>query len=132
MRKKLAAKPEIADLIVPKDFAVGCCRPTPGNGYLEALCEDNVSVVSSDIVSFTSKGIQTADGTEHEFDVIVCATGFDVSWRPHYPTIGRNGVSLGDHWKDVPETYLSVTVAGFPNYISKLPIHIEPRGQHVC
>ncbi|KAF7555614.1 hypothetical protein G7046_g6521 [Stylonectria norvegica] len=117
MRAKLASKPEIADLIVPKNFAVGCRRPTPGNGYLEALCKENVTVVSSSIEEITPKGIKTADGVEHEFDVIVCATGFDVSWRPHYPTIGRDGISLSDYWRDIPNTYLSITVANFPNYI---------------
>ncbi|KAJ4247535.1 hypothetical protein NW762_013215 [Fusarium torreyae] len=116
MRAKLAKKPEIADIIVPKNFAVGCRRPTPGNGYLEALCEDNVTVVSNGITEITPKGMKTADGVEHEFDVIVCATGFDVSWRPHYPTIGRNGVSLSKYWQDVPNTYLSLGVANMPNY----------------
>lgn len=119
MRTKLSRKPEIADVIVPKDFAVGCRRPTPGNGYLEALCADNVTVVSNSISEITSKGIKTEDGAEHEFDIIVCATGFDVSWRPHYPTIGRNGVDLSDYWRDVPNTYLSLGVAHFPNYFSK-------------
>ncbi|KAH7232766.1 steroid monooxygenase [Fusarium tricinctum] len=116
MRAKLAKKPEIADIIVPKNFAVGCRRPTPGNGYLEALCEDNVTVVSKGITEITPKGMKTADGVEHEFDVIICATGFDVSWRPHYPTIGRNGVSLSKYWQDVPNTYLSLGVANMPNY----------------
>ena len=36
MRERLAAKPEIADFLVPS-FAVGCRRTTPGPGYLEAL-----------------------------------------------------------------------------------------------
>lgn len=121
MRTKLASRPDIADLIVPKNFAVGCRRPTPGNGYLESLCEENVTVVSSSITEITPGGIRTADGVEHEVDIIVCATGFDVSWRPHYPTIGRNGISLSDYWRDIPQTYLSLTVADFPNYISKLP-----------
>ncbi|KAF9631097.1 putative flavin-binding monooxygenase protein [Lasiodiplodia theobromae] len=117
MRRKLSAKPEIADMIVPTDFAVGCRRPTPGNGYLEALCEDNVTVVSQSIHEITEKGIKTADGVEHEFDIIVCATGFDVSWRPKYPTIGRGGRSLSEEWKDIPNTYLSISVPHFPNYL---------------
>lgn len=117
MRRKLAKKPEIADTIIPKNFAVGCRRPTPGNGYLEALCEDNVTVVSQSIQEITPKGIRTADGEEHEFDIIVCATGFDVSWKPAYPTIGRENRSLSDEWKDIPNTYLSVTVPHFPNYL---------------
>lgn len=117
MRRKLAKKPEIGDHIIPKDFAVGCRRPTPGNGYLEALCEGNVSVVRESITAITPRGIRTADGVEHEFDVLICATGFDVSWRPSYPTIGRDGRSLSEEWKDIPNTYLSVTVPHFPNYL---------------
>jgi cation diffusion facilitator CzcD-associated flavoprotein CzcO len=118
MRTRLAKKPEIADLIVPTNFAVGCRRPTPGAGYLEALCEDNVTVVSQSIQEITQKGVKTADGVEHEFDVIVCATGFDVSWKPAYPTIGRDSHSLSEDWAEIPSTYLSITVPHFPNYMS--------------
>jgi cation diffusion facilitator CzcD-associated flavoprotein CzcO len=123
MRTKLADRPEIADSIVPKDFAVGCRRPTPGNGYLEALCSENTEVFSQSIEEVTPKGIMTADGVEHEVDVIVCATGFDVSWRPSYPTIGRESRSLSEEWENIPRTYLSITVPHFPNYLSE-PLRI--------
>jgi cation diffusion facilitator CzcD-associated flavoprotein CzcO len=119
MRRKLAPKPEIAEAIIPKDFAVGCRRPTPGNGYLEALCEDNVEVVLDDIVEITPNGIKTADDKEHKVDIIICATGFDVSWKPAYPTIGRGNRSLSEEWKDIPSTYLSISVPYFPNYLSE-------------
>lgn len=46
----------------------------------------------------------------------MCATGFDVSYRPPYPIVGLNGTSLADKWKDEPESYLSVACAEFPNY----------------
>ncbi|GLA32505.1 hypothetical protein AnigIFM63326_000714 [Aspergillus niger] len=117
MRSKLARRPEIADHIVPKNFSVGCRRPTPGNGYLEALCSQNTEVVSESVSEITPKSIRTSDGVEHEVDVIVCATGFDVSWRPSYPTIGREARSLSEQWKDIPRTYLSITVPNFPNYL---------------
>lgn len=119
MRRKLAAKPELAEAIIPKDFAVGCRRPTPGNGYLEALCQDDVDIVLGGIAEITPEGIKTADGKEHKVDIIVCATGFDVSWKPAYPTIGRGGKSLSEEWKDIPSTYLSITVPNFPNYLSE-------------
>lgn len=48
--------------------------------------------------------------------LVVCATGFDVSHRPHYPIIGRNGVDLAEQWKDEPESYMSVAAADMPNY----------------
>lgn len=57
MRSKLARRPEIADHIVPKDFAVGCRRPTPGNGYLEALCSQNTAVVSESISEIDRKSV---------------------------------------------------------------------------
>lgn len=46
----------------------------------------------------------------------MCATGFDVSHRPHYPIVGQNGISLAEKWADEPESYLSVATSGFPNY----------------
>ena len=119
MKRKLAAKPEIAKAIIPNDFAVGCRRPAPGNGYLEALCEENVDVILDGIDEITPEGIKTVDGQEHKVDIIICATGFDVSWRPYYPTIGRDERSLSEEWKEVPSTYLSITVPHFPNYLSQ-------------
>ena len=47
---------------------------------------------------------------------MVCATGFDVSFRPHYPTIGRDGVDLRAKWGSAPESYFSVAAADMPNY----------------
>ena len=44
MKKRLERKPWIGDVLIPT-FHVGCRRTTPGAGYLEALCEDNVDVV---------------------------------------------------------------------------------------
>lgn len=119
MRTKLAARPEIADLLVP-DFAVGCRRPTPGNGFLEALVADNVQVVSNPITRIEERGIVTADGTVHEVDAIVCATGFDVSLKPRFPFTGRNGADLGKRWAaSPPEAYMGVMVDDHPNYFSE-------------
>lgn len=36
--------------VVP-DFAVGCRRVTPGLGYLEALCEDNVGALKPKVIT---------------------------------------------------------------------------------
>lgn len=118
MRKKLEDRPWVADVIVPTDFAVGCRRPTPGNGYLEALCHDKVTVVPAGIASIDGTGIVDAKGVHHEVDVIICATGFDVSWRPRYPLIGKGGLDLRDAWANGPDNYLSVTVPNFPNFYS--------------
>lgn len=94
-------------------------RFTPGDGFLEALVADNTTVVTEDIECVTPTGIRTIDGTEYEVDAIVCATGFDVSQRPTFPVIGRDGLDLRDFWEEEPINYLSVAAPGFPNYFSK-------------
>jgi cation diffusion facilitator CzcD-associated flavoprotein CzcO len=90
---------------------------TPGYGYLEALAKPNVQVVTSGIQKVTGNGIVDNDGKLHEVDVIVTATGYDTSFVPRFPIIGRNNVNLQDKWrKEGPAAYLSCAVPGFPNY----------------
>lgn len=67
---------------------------------------DNAIVCSIDCI--TPKGIRTVDGVEREVDVIVCATGFDVSWRPRFRFVGRNGFELDAAWAEEPRSYLSI------------------------
>ncbi|KAJ9646718.1 hypothetical protein H2204_000410 [Knufia peltigerae] len=115
MRERLSAKPEVADQLIPK-FNVGCRRITPGTGYLEALASKNVDVHFGGVSRITQSGLEMEDGTMLEVDAIVCATGFDTSFKPAFPLIGPNGHDLRDVWKDEPPSYLSVGAAGFPNY----------------
>ncbi|KAI2467497.1 cyclohexanone monooxygenase [Annulohypoxylon bovei var. microspora] len=123
MRAKLAQKPSLADHLIPK-FAFGCRRPTPGNGYLEALTSDNVDPVFTPIEEVTSTGLRTTDGHHYEVDALVCATGFNVSFRPRFPLIGLEGENLQDRWtKNTPKSYLSMMVDGFPNYFTSLGPH---------
>jgi cation diffusion facilitator CzcD-associated flavoprotein CzcO len=97
---------------------VGCRRATPGPGYLEAFKRDNVSLVTGAIQSIEPAGIRTKDGILHEFDTIVCATGFDVSHRPPFPLVGRNGLSLAQAWEKEPLSYLSLCASQFPNFFT--------------
>ncbi|KAK4704328.1 hypothetical protein P7C70_g1880, partial [Phenoliferia sp. Uapishka_3] len=116
MEKKLKTKPEILSTIIPT-FPVACRRLTPGPGYLEALVEDNAGFVSSPIKTITATGIETVDGVHREYDTIICATGFDTSYKPRTPIIGRNGVNVQDLWADIPTSYLSIAIGpDHPNY----------------
>ncbi|KIW85166.1 hypothetical protein Z517_00556 [Fonsecaea pedrosoi CBS 271.37] len=117
MAKKLSGRKDLIEKMVPTNYAVGCRRPTPGNGYLECLTNDEkCEVTFSPIQEITEDSIITTDGKERKIDVLVCATGFDVSFRPRYPIVGQRGIDLRDAWKDQPYTYLSATVPDFPNY----------------
>jgi hypothetical protein len=104
------------DKMIPKNFNVACRRPTPGNGYLEALNGEKTTVFAEDIGSITPRGFTTMDGTEHEVDVIICATGFDTSYRPRFPIIGLDGTTLAKRWEKFPASYLGLGTSNFPNY----------------
>ncbi|KAK2750270.1 hypothetical protein FQN55_002417 [Onygenales sp. PD_40] len=108
---------KIAEALIP-NFPVGCRRQTPGPGYLEALLQPNVDLRWDDIGKITQKGILTKTGEELEFDAIVCATGFDTSFRPPFPVIGCNAANLAEQWKNMPEAYFGITVPNFPNYFT--------------
>ncbi|PSR70625.1 hypothetical protein PHLCEN_2v13485 [Hermanssonia centrifuga] len=119
MLKRLAKKPWIADHLVP-DFGVACRRLTPGPGYLEALCEDNVDFIPTHIKRVTEAGIETVDGKHQDLDVIICATGYDTSFKFPFPIVGRNGIDIRSKWSPYPKTYLATCVDGFPNWFFSL------------
>ncbi len=89
---------------------------TPGTGYLEALTKDNAELVTDLIAEITETGILTVDGKHREFDAIIMATGFDVSFKPRWLQIGREGRSLAEEWSDEPKSYFSLAVTGHPNH----------------
>ncbi|TKX18371.1 flavin-binding monooxygenase-like protein 7 [Elsinoe australis] len=115
MKERLGNDEELAQKLTP-DWEVGCRRATPGPGYLEAFTRDNVRLVTEGIERIDETGLWTKDGEKHDFDVIICATGFDVSHRPPWPLIGRRGKTLGEEWAEEPLSYLSVMAGGFPNF----------------
>lgn len=98
-------------------FEVGCRRITPGDPYMHAIQEPNVDVHFTAVNEITETGVIGADGIEREVDTIVCATGFDVTYRPRFPIIGKNGVNLYDKWKDTPESYLGLACPDMPNWL---------------
>lgn len=115
MAEKLNHDPDLCDKLIPK-FEVGCRRITPGPGYLESFQRPNCHLTNSPVTKVTESAVHTADGGVYECDVVVCATGFDVSHCPRFPVVGKGGINLGEKWKDEPESYISVATSGFPNY----------------
>lgn len=107
--------PALASVLVP-NWSPGCRRLTPGVNYLETLTKDNVQVELGEIRQVTETGCIGPDGKEHHFDVLICATGFNVSFCPRFPIVGPAG-NLQDHWRTDPRSYLGTAVADIPNYL---------------
>ncbi|MGH9137535.1 MAG: flavin-containing monooxygenase [Acidimicrobiales bacterium] len=111
--------PELREKLTP-NYALGCKRPSMSNTYLKAFTRGDVDLVTDPIERITPSGIVTADGTEREIDVLVCASGFKVMEQdstPPYPTYGRDGLNLGTFWHDHRyQAYQGVSVPRFPNF----------------
>ena len=87
------------------------------NGWYSTLRKPRVTLITEAITSIQSAGIQTAGGGEHEFDVIIYATGFDVNdLAARIAFRGIDNFSLAQDWADDNPTVLrGMTVPQFPN-----------------
>lgn len=121
LRKKIAKivkDPETARKLTPPGLYAK--RPICDSGYYEIFNRSNVSIVdikAHPIEEITPNGMRTADGVEHDLDMIIFATGFDAGdGNFKYLNVhGRESVSLSDAWKEGSNSYLGMASANFPN-----------------
>ncbi|KAL4890667.1 hypothetical protein BDV59DRAFT_204147 [Aspergillus ambiguus] len=106
---------ELKKFIIPT-WAPGCRRISPGDGYLEALVKPNVEPVMKNILKITKKGIVTEDEVEHEMDILVCATGYKVAFKPAFQVVNGEGKSIQEDWGEGVNLYFGVSAPRFPNY----------------
>lgn len=95
IESKLNNDPVLREKLGRKD-ELGCLKFTLGTGDLEASTRSDVHLTKSDINRIVAETIHTLDGTFHHLDVIVCATGFDISPISNFPTLNRNLISLAE------------------------------------
>ena len=81
-----------------------------------ALGRDDVTLTVEKINKINANGIETADGVQHDFDVLIYGTGFEASKFLTPMTVrGAKGVDLHEQWGGDARAYLGITVPGFPN-----------------
>lgn len=86
------------------------------NGWYEMLCKPNVELVTQPVEQIEPEGVRFADGSLAEADLLIFATGFDLSRNASRIDIrGRGGVTLADTWAKGIGAYLGITVPNFPN-----------------
>jgi cation diffusion facilitator CzcD-associated flavoprotein CzcO len=103
--------------IIPK-FPLGCKRRIFDPGYLDALCRPNVELLPEGIKEITETGIISSSGIQDDYDIIVLATGFQVSeFLTPMEIIGVDGRSLQQQWQECrgAQAYLGTYVHNFPN-----------------
>lgn len=118
MTMMLGGNKELCEAMIP-DFPLGTRRLTPGQDYLKALTKENVEVRRGGIRRFVPEGIQLESGEVIKVDAIICATGFNTSFCPRFPIVGRNGNLQKKFRDEVPKSYMSCAIADMPNYFGK-------------
>lgn len=118
--RELVHDPATAELLCPKDYALGGKRVCVDSGYYETYNRENVTLVdvrSAPIRELTPTGLRTEAGEEFAFDTLILATGFDAMTGALLAVdpVGRDGLTLREAWAEGPQTYLGLSVAGFPN-----------------
>lgn len=110
--------PAVREKLTPR-YGLGCKRPSFSNDYLATFNRANVLLETASIDAFGPAGLHTVDGTEHEFDVLILATGFKVFEKgnlPPFAVSGRDGVELAEWWDENRfQAYEGASVPGFPN-----------------
>ncbi len=118
MLDKIVKDPQTANLLKP-NYPLLSKRYSLGLEYLETYNRDNVTLVdvlNDPIEEITPKGVKTKN-TEYEFDMIVCATGFDgmTGAISKINIEGKNAVKLKSKWAAGPRAYLGLMSNGYPN-----------------
>jgi cation diffusion facilitator CzcD-associated flavoprotein CzcO len=97
-------------------FVLGCKRILLSNEYYPALEQPNVELITDGIREINATGIVTKEGTQHNVDAIILATGFQAAEGVlRFDVKGKGGLDLNDTWRNGAEAYLGTSVAGFPN-----------------
>lgn len=109
--------PELRARLTPS-YRMGCKRILLSSDYYPALTQPNVAVVTGPIAEIREKSVVTRDGTSHDVDTIIVATGFHVTDYPIAQRIFDSaGRSLAAHWSSAaaPTAFRGSTATGFPN-----------------
>jgi cyclohexanone monooxygenase len=98
-------------------YPFGCKRTLVCSDFYKSLVRDPVDLVTEPISHVTAHAVVTTDGTEHNVDTIVLATGFRATEYLHgLDVTGVGGRNLHQEWADAPQAYLGMTVSGYPNF----------------
>ncbi|WP_026328516.1 flavin-containing monooxygenase [Streptomyces sulphureus] len=124
----LVADPETAELLKPW-YRYMCKRPTFSDHYLQTFNRPNVTLVDTadthGVERLTETGV-VVGGREYEVDCIIFSTGFEVGvsgiTSGRLPVHGRNGLPLGEAWREGPRTLHGFYSHGFPNLFQLGPL----------
>ena len=114
--------PELAQKLKPY-WGKHCKRACFHDDYLPAFNQPNVHLVDTDgrgVDEITEGGL-IVDGLEYPVDLLIYASGFEVTTDLHqrlgFDPKGRDGIALSERWAKGSHTLHGVLASGFPNLL---------------
>ena len=99
------------------DYNPGCKRVIISDHYYPALASPKSTLETNKIERITESGIQLTNGTHHEHDLIVLATGFrTVEFLHPIRITGTQSRSLSNIWSHGAVALYGTTVPSLPNF----------------
>ncbi|MFD0484907.1 flavin-containing monooxygenase [Kineococcus sp. GCM10028916] len=97
------------------DYEVGCKRVLLSDDFYPALGRDDVTLAPA-LAGYEGRSALAVDGSRHDLDVVVLATGFHATRQPYARrVVGRDGLTLDEAWAEGMVSHASTVVHGFPN-----------------
>ncbi|MDN6320411.1 MAG: NAD(P)/FAD-dependent oxidoreductase [Marinobacter sp.] len=120
MRARLNNDADLCKLLIPTSYGFGTRRVPLDTGYLETFLRPNVKAVNcreTPIEGIVPEGVLMQDGSVHEVDIIVLATGFDAGSGAltRIDIRGKEDCSLKEEWSNEIRTAMGLQVHGYPN-----------------
>lgn len=121
MRTELGERQDLLEHVLP-DYPPFGKRMLLDNGWFRTVAQPHVTLVPQHLSEVRGSTLVAGDGTEHEADVLILATGFQATeLLASLEVRGRDGQLLSRVWDgDDARAYLGTTVPGFPNLFTLL------------
>lgn len=107
--------PVTRELLKPT-YVFGCKRTLRSNDFYPTFNLPHVTLEATGLSRVEGSTAYGGDGTAHELDVLVTATGFEATDLPiAYRIKGADGLALSDAWTSGMQAFATISPHGFPN-----------------
>ena len=127
VKEELGERIDLLDTVLPTYPPFGK-RMLMDNGWYRMLRNPKVELVTDRVAQIEGDRIITEDGSAHEAEVLVIATGFDVlRFITTFDAVGRSGRTLREAWEDDnAKAYLGTAIPDFPNLFTLYGPNLQP------
>lgn len=121
IKAELGDRQDLLEKVLP-DYPPFGKRMLLDNGWYRTVARDNVSLITERLVKVDGSSLTCSDGSTHQADVLILATGFKATAvLSSMKVIGNEGRLLSEVWDgDNARAYLGTTIPGFPNMFTLL------------